>query len=126
MLDVVVVLGHRPETSFAAAALSLVGGHGSSLDVTVLGNGDRNFFIGDQIFYRILGAQVGDFGAPGIAKLFLYCFELFGDYPSQRLLVARISSSSAISLIIDSYSSTIFCRSSADSRRNCRSRIACA
>jgi len=67
--------------------LSLVGGHWSSLDVTVLGNGDRHFFIGDQIFNRILGAQVGDFGSPGIAKVFLYCFELFGDYPSQRLLV---------------------------------------
>ena len=44
----------------------------------------------------------------------------------RTLSFCRMFSSSAMYLMISAYSSRIFCRSRADSRRSCRSRIACA
>src|SRR5688572_23225314 len=89
MLDVIFVLGHRAEPAFAAATLALISRDRRAFDVAVLRDRNRDFFVGDQIFDRIVGAGFGDFGAARIAKFFLNVFEFFDDDPAQRFFVAE-------------------------------------
>ncbi len=89
MLDEVLVLGHRAESAFAAAALALISGDRRALDVTALGDGDRHVFVGDQVFDRELGAFVDDLSAARVAKLLLDLFQFVADHPPQRALVRQ-------------------------------------
>ena len=50
MLDEVAVLRGSAEAAFAAASLTRVSRDRRALDVTTVRDGDRNVFVGDQIF----------------------------------------------------------------------------
>ncbi|MGZ8844220.1 MAG: hypothetical protein ACXW18_11200, partial [Pyrinomonadaceae bacterium] len=39
-----------------------------AFDIAALSDGKRNFFVGDQIFDRIVRPGLGDFGATPVAK----------------------------------------------------------
>src|SRR5881394_524346 len=89
MLDEILVLGHRAETAFAAAALARIGRYRRALDVAALGDGDGHVFIGDQVLNRVLSSYLGNFSPAVVAKLLFYFFDFLDDYRAQRLLVAQ-------------------------------------
>src|SRR2546427_12365561 len=89
MFDIVIVLGHGAKPTLATAALARIGRHWRALYVSVLGDRDRDLFVGDQIFNRIVGPGISDFGATRVAKFFLNVFELGNDYAAQGLFVGQ-------------------------------------
>ncbi len=90
VFDVIIVLGHGAKPTLAAAALARIGRHRRALDVSVLGDRDRDFFVGDQIFNRIVGPGLSDFRPARVAKFFLNVFEFVDDYAAQGLFARRL------------------------------------
>ena len=89
MLDVIVVFGHRAKAPLAAASLTRISRHRSSLDVTTLGHRDRDFFVGNQVFDGIVHAGIGNLSPAGVAKLGLDLFEFFDDHAPQRFFIGQ-------------------------------------
>src|SRR5215218_6675808 len=89
MLDKVAVLRGRAKTAFTAPSLAGVSRDRRSLDVTAVGDGDRDVLIRDQVFDGKLDAFVDDLGATLVAEIFLDLFQLVRDDAAQRTLVAE-------------------------------------
>ena len=56
MLDKIFVLGHRAKATLAATALARVSRYRSPFDIPALSDGDRDVFVGDQIFDRVFSS----------------------------------------------------------------------
>ena len=89
MLDIVFVLGHCAKASLAAASLTRISRHRSPFDVTTLGDCDRNFFVGNQVFDGIVHADIGNLRPAAVAKLRFDLFQFLDDYAAQRLFIGQ-------------------------------------
>src|SRR6185369_5523987 len=86
MLDEIFVAGAHAGAPGASAALHAVGGDRRTLQVAGVADGDRDLFVGDQVFQVDLGGFVFDDGAAGVAVELFHFFQLFDDDGAQLLL----------------------------------------
>src|SRR5262245_7652101 len=89
MLDEVAVLRRRTETAFASASLTRIRRDRRALDVAAVRDGDRNVFVGNQIFNRELDAFIDNLRTTLVTKVFPDLFELLANHAAQRTFVAQ-------------------------------------
>ncbi len=73
----------------AAAALLAIDGDGRALEVALVGDGDGDLLVGDEVFELKLGGLVDDLGAALVAVLVANLFEFLDDDVAQLLVAGE-------------------------------------
>src|SRR4030095_10035170 len=89
MFDEVAILCRRTKAAFASATLAGIGSDRSTFDITTVGYGDRDVFVGNQVFNREFNSRVDNLGATFVAQVSLYLLEFLLNHATQRSFVRQ-------------------------------------